>query len=213
MYKVADIRQQLIDKYQLGWFRAGTVELQAVSFEADEPFFFKPPNQDYIRAELEWYASQNLNVDALANLYGERVKIWDYVCDTDMIINSNYGYLIYSPDNNRQYQKVLWELKRDPMTRRAVMIYTNPGMHEQATENGRNDFVCTNTVQYFLNGLHLDAIVNMRSNDVFFGYSNDYAWQLKVLKDLAQDLGVRAGRITWQVGSLHVYERHYSWLH
>ena len=212
MDRVADIRQRLINKYRDGLFRSGTVELRGVSFIADEPYFFKAPNQEYIDAELNWYMNQNLNVDSLAALYGQRVKIWDYVCDKDGIINSNYGHLIYSKDNNNQYRKVLWELKRDPYSRRAVMIYTNPNMHEQATENGRNDFVCTNTVQYFIDIDQVDAVVNMRSNDVFFGYTNDYAWQKKVLDDLAWDLGKTPGRITWQVGSFHVYERHYNWL-
>ena len=49
----------------------------------------------------------------------------------------------------------------------------------------------------------------MRSNDVIFGYKNDYAWQRFVQKELAEMLGIEAGFITWQVQNLHVYERHF----
>jgi thymidylate synthase len=49
----------------------------------------------------------------------------------------------------------------------------------------------------------------MRSNDVVFGYKNDYAWQQYVLETLAKDLGIQPGFITWQVQNLHVYERHF----
>jgi thymidylate synthase len=50
----------------------------------------------------------------------------------------------------------------------------------------------------------------MRSNDVVFGYKNDYAWQQYVLKTLASDLGIEPGAIQWQVQNLHVYERHFN---
>ena len=50
----------------------------------------------------------------------------------------------------------------------------------------------------------------MRSNDVVFGYKNDYAWQSYVLEALSSDLEIPAGEITWQVQNLHVYERHFD---
>ena len=50
----------------------------------------------------------------------------------------------------------------------------------------------------------------MRSNDVIFGYRNDYAWQEWVLIDLASELGYGVGDIHWQVQNLHVYERHFD---
>jgi thymidylate synthase len=56
----------------------------------------------------------------------------------------------------------------------------------------------------------LNAVVQMRSNDVVFGYRNDYAWQKHVLQKLAKDLGVVEGDIYWNAGSLHVYERHFN---
>ena len=50
----------------------------------------------------------------------------------------------------------------------------------------------------------------MRSNDVIFGYRNDYAWQKYVLDKLSWDLHVQSGDIHWQVQNLHVYERHFE---
>jgi thymidylate synthase len=49
----------------------------------------------------------------------------------------------------------------------------------------------------------------MRSNDVVFGYKNDYAWQRHVLQSVANSLHKETGTITWQVQNLHVYERHF----
>jgi len=59
-------------------------------------------------------------------------------------------------------------------------------------------------------------VVQMRSNDVVFGYKNDRAWQHEVMGRLLDDLNSKGdnrygmGTLTWQVGSLHVYERHFN---
>ena len=55
----------------------------------------------------------------------------------------------------------------------------------------------------------------MRSNDVIFGYKNDYAWQQYVLYNLAEALSqphakIEPGKMIWQVQNLHVYERHFG---
>ena len=75
---------------------------------------------------------------------------------------------------------------------------------------GRSDFMCTNAVQYLIRENRLHAVVQMRSNDVVFGYRNDYAWQSHVMDKLCNELNVERGNIHWNVGSLHVYERHFD---
>jgi thymidylate synthase len=110
----------------------------------------------------------------------------------------------------------LSELIANTTTRRAVMIYTRPTMHEDAFHNGRSDFMCTNAVQYLIRDNRIHGIVQMRSNDVVFGYRNDYAWQKYVLDLLVADYNrlteskIHAGDIHWNVGSLHVYARHFD---
>ena len=203
---VSDIRRMFIEEKKRGIPVGDTYELTGVSFIADEEAIFGEPNYDYIASELDWYRSGSLNV---YDIKPHPPRIWTLVSDRDGIINSNYGHLIFSRDNHWQYDNVLKTLRCDPTSRQAVMIYTRPSMHSDAFENGRHDFVCTNTVQYLLRDGKLNAVVNMRSNDVVFGYRNDYAWQQHVLAVLADDLDVLPGTITWQVGSLHVYSRHW----
>jgi thymidylate synthase len=70
--------------------------------------------------------------------------------------------------------------------------------------------MCTNAVQYMIRHGALHAVVQMRSNDAVFGYKNDYAWQKHVLDRLSDELNIPAGDIHWNVGSLHVYERHFD---
>ena len=211
--KVKDIRNEFVRKYKSEDYvndKSGvkTIEIINASFIADKPTIFGKVNEDYVNREIAWYESQSLSVNDLV----PTPQIWQQISDNDGKINSNYGYLIFSPENHHQYKRVREELSQETNSRRAVMIYQRPTMHYDYNVNGMSDFICTNAVQYMIREDKLHAVVQMRSNDVVFGYRNDFAWQQYVLKKLANDLNVAIGTIHWNVGSLHVYERHFSFI-
>ena len=117
------------------------------------------------------------------------------------------------------------ELVKNPNSRRANMIYTRPDIWQSAFENGKNDFICTNAVSYYIRDNKIHCVVQMRSNDVVFGYKNDYAWQKEVLRRVRDELNnstlfgqyyngdyIQLGNIYWQVQNLHVYERHFKYI-
>ena len=212
MLKVSHIREYFIEELKAGRFvtdKTGvkTIEMIGATFEADEPMIFGTPNQDYIQRELDWYKSKSLYVK---DIPGKTPAIWEAVASSEGKINSNYGWCIWSDENHGQYWKVLNELKANPNSRRAVMIYTRPSMWLDYNHNGMSDFMCTNTVQYMIRDDTLISVVQMRSNDVVFGYRNDFAWQDHVVKLLGAALGIDKTKIIWHVGNLHVYERHFE---
>jgi thymidylate synthase len=215
--RVNDIRQHFKDALADGIYTTDktgvkTLELCGTSFFADEEAIFGEVNRAYVKAELAWYDSKSLNVN---DIPGGPPKIWKQVATQDGWINSNYGWCIYSDYNHKQYNAARNELIANRNSRRAVMIYTRPTMHEDYCEDGCSDFMCTNVVQYLIRGNKLHAIVQMRSNDVIFGYKNDRAWQFEVQNRLLKDINELAdetyqlGDLIWHVGSLHVYERHF----
>lgn len=215
MLQVKDIRQQFADLYQSKNFikdKTGstTIEIIGQSFIADESFIFGKPNEDYMKREVEWYLSQSLSV---YDIPGKTPKIWEQVSDENGYINSNYGYLIYSKENGNQYENCYQELIRNKDSRRACMIYTRPSMWKEYNKNGMSDFICTNDVQYFIRDTELIANVQMRSNDAWAGYRNDYYWQKYVLDSLYDDLSynytLRSKKIIWNAGSLHLYANQY----
>lgn len=211
MLEVSDIREILKSKLQNGQFvidKTGSkmIEIVGASFLANEDSIFGEVNWNYVEREIQWYESESLNVN---DIPGKTPAIWTQVADKDGLINSNYGWCIYSEDNWHQYDQVVSELLNKPNSRRAVMIYTRPTMWEDYDMNGRSDFMCTNVVQYLIRDGALHCVVQMRSNDVWAGYRNDRAWQDHILKQLASDLGIPVGNIHWQVGSLHLYEAHH----
>ena len=208
---VRSIREYFIYALERGEFvtdKTGvkTIEVVGAQFIADEPAIFGKVNEDYVKQELEWYKSMSRNI---WDIPGSVPEIWKRVATKDGWINSNYGWCIWHEDNYKQYLNCFAQLRADKNSRRAIMIYTRPSMQEEYNENGMSDFMCTNAVQYLIRNGELYAHVNMRSNDVVYGYKNDYAWQQYVQHSLAADLGVEIGPLIWNVGSLHVYEQHF----
>lgn len=212
-----DIQQYFISEFRAGNFivdktGVSTIEMVGASFIADEPTIFGELNHEYIQHELDWYLSRSLNVN---DIPGKVPAIWKSVATPAGFINSNYGYLTLDSKNHNQYQNTLNELILNPNSRRAIMIYTRPTMHNDWHKGGMSDFICTNAVQYLIRDGKVHCVVQMRSNDVWAGYRNDYAWQKYILGCLVEDLECHTGKkliagdITWQVGSLHLYERQF----
>jgi thymidylate synthase len=214
MQTVADIRAKLIQKYKDEDFvtdktGVNTIELIGESFIADEDWIIRKPNYEYIERELEWYKSKSLYVK---DIPGKTPVIWEQVSDSNGKINSNYGYLVWSEENGNQYSNVLDELRQNPNSRRAVMIYNRPTMHADYNKDGMSDFICTYANTFMIRDGKLISHYLMRSNDAVFGYDNDVHWALHVQKQLAEDLNVEVGNLIWTATNLHVYQRHFNFI-
>lgn len=214
---VSDIRntlQTMYDKEQFITDKTGckTIQILGASFIADEPTIFGKVNQEYIDAEINWYKLGSTNIHDID--YDPTPAAWQYTADNNGEINSNYGRLINSPLYFNQYNNAKEELQCNSNSRRATMVYTRPSIWEEYQDNGKNDFICTNAVSFYINSLssQVDCVVQMRSNDAVYGYKNDYAWHKHILNKLSNDLGYDSGLIYWQVQNLHIYERHFKYL-
>jgi thymidylate synthase len=79
-----------------------------------------------------------------------------------------------------------------------------------------NDFICTLGVQYMIRDNKLYSVVNMRSNDIIYGFFNDFYWQATIQERLLNDLidngykDLKMGKMIWVANSLHVYEKHFK---
>lgn len=230
MLKTEDIKNLFIEKYKNKDYRkignavqqSLTIELQAIQFEVDKPWIIREPNYNYFNRELEWYKSESLNVN---DIPGGAPEMWRICASPSGYINSNYGWMIWSKDNGYQFDSCFKKLLDDPHTREACMIYNRPSMQEEYNKGGMHDFCCTYSVQCFLNEdeqnkTHLKYIVYQRSQDAVFGYDNDILWHQNVQLMLANKLSeptalnkeIICDNIINNVGSLHVYERHFKYL-
>ncbi len=168
--RVEDIRAHFRAELDAGSYttdRGGskTIELIGASFLADQPTIFGTVNQDYVNAEIDWYVSESTNINTIYKDGREPPKAWRMTANKKGEINSNYGLLIYSDKYGDQFQNAVTELLRNPDSRRATMIYNRPTMHTDYNEDGKNDFVCTNAVSYYIRNNKISCVVQMRSND------------------------------------------------
>ena len=184
-----------------------TIEIIGAQFIADQLSIFGTVNEDWNARELQWYRSMSRNV---YDIPPPIPQVWKSVASTDGYINSNYGWCVWSQENGNQYDNVIAELRKNPESRRACMIYNRPSMWKDYSRNGMSDFMCTFATQHFIREDKLISVVNMRSNDAVFGYKGDYSWQREIHESLGSKLNVELGDIIWNAGSLHVYERHFD---
>jgi thymidylate synthase len=167
-------------------------------------------NAEYVKKELDWYLSESLNIHPIM----DDVKVWNKICGRNGEICSNYGWAIFSEENHRQYNNCLMRLLGNPLTKRAVMIYTRPSMWDDSKKNGMNDFMCTDGVQCQIVDNRLIYVVKQRSCDFIFGMFNDLAWHQwvyrRMMTDLSEFTSVKEGVIVFYPFNLHVYERHFN---
>ncbi|QGH72160.1 MAG: hypothetical protein [Caudovirales sp. ctOwN3] len=211
MKTIKDIRDEFVlklsnEEYVVDKTGVKTIEIVGAQFKADQDVIFGTLNTEYAERELAWYKSQSLSVNDIPEPVPE---IWKKVASTTGMINSNYGWCIWSKDNYSQFENVLRELITNPDSRRAQMIYTRPSIWVDYNKEGMSDFICTTAVQYFIRENRLVTYVTMRSGDAVFGYKNDVFWQKYVADIISRRLGIICGDVIWNVASLHVYERHF----
>ena len=177
-----------------------------------EPYLhvYRDMPMDYLEKEHKWYMSMDRSIKG----WMDDIKIWKFCASKDekQEINSNYGWCVFSEENGSQYENCLAKLKENKETREAMLIYTRPSIHKEATENGKHDFICTNYSHFFIRGNRLEMIHSQRSLDVVTGAPFDYAWSCFVYQMLYEELrhtypDLKPGCIHWHVDSLHIYER------
>ena len=198
-----------------------TIEMLGANFLATEPAIFGEPVKSYINAELAWYESGSTSIYDIHGNDKEPPQAWQYAADQHGNINSNYGHLVFADKYHNQYKKAFDELQKNPDSRRAQMVYNRPSIWVEFDEGGKSDFICTNAQTFYIRDGILHMVSQMRSNDVVFGYKNDYAWAQYLMDKFVKDWNdcsdtygthdyIEKGVLKWQVMNLHVYERHFG---
>lgn len=176
---------------------------------------FKKTNKEYCIKELKWYLSQSLSIIN----YVDDIKIWNNIASKNnkQLVNSNYGWCIFSNENHNQYFNCLNELIKNKNSRRALMIYQRPSMWNDYNFEEKNDFLCTDGVQCFIRNNNLIYIIKQRSCDLIYGFFNDFYWHCYVYNKLYTDLlyfysDLKIGYIDYNFCNIHIYEKHFDLL-
>ena len=169
-----------------------------MAFDMNYPVIACPDrklNTNFMMAEAAWIISGSNDI-AFPTKY---MKTYANYSDNDVIMSGAYGPAVF-----RQMHYVLDTLHSDINSRQAIMsIWTERPQHSK-------DIPCTLSLQFIVRNHKLHCIANMRSSDVYLGLPYDIFVFSMISKDIAHNLGLELGYLTWQAGSAHVYDRNYE---
>ena len=153
--------------------------------------------------ELLWIWQKKSN-----NVHDLRTRVWDAWADENGSIGKAYGYQLgvkhhYPQGDMDQVDKVLWDLKNNPASRRIMTnIYTFADLSEMAL------YPCAYSMTFNVSGNKLNAILNQRSQDMLAA-NNWNVVQYSVLTHmLAQVTGLEVGEFVHVIADCHIYDRH-----
>lgn len=131
-----------------------------------------------------------------------RQEILDGILDFEVDRGKwEYTYHLRMKD---QIPWVIGELKRNPESRRAVILV------RADSDRSTDSPACLQHLQYFIRGGSLHCKVLFRSNDATKAtFMNAFAL-IMLQKRIADEIGLPIGTYTHRANSFHVYERDYS---
>jgi len=153
--------------------------------------------------ELLWIWQKKSN-----NIKDLRGRIWDQWADADGSIGKAYGYQLgavhhYPEGDMDQVDKVLWDLKNNPASRRIMTnIYNFADLSEMAL------YPCAYSMTFNVSGNTLNAILNQRSQDMLAANNWNVTQYALLTMMLAQVSGLRAGELVHVIADAHIYDRH-----
>ena len=134
-----------------------------------------------------------------------RLEMLDGILDFE-VEKGNWAYT-YHQRYADQLPFVVEELKRNPSSRRAVML-----VRDKAADMGSADPACLQHIQYFIRENKLCAKILFRSNDaVKASFMNAFAL-IMLQKKVADALGIEVGQYVHRANSYHCYEKDFELL-
>ena len=148
-----------------------------------------------------WQAKSN-------NVHDLRTRVWDAWADENGSIGKAYGYQLgvkhhYPEGDMDQVDKVLWDLKNNPASRRIMTnIYTFADLSEMAL------YPCAYSMTFNVSGRKLNAILNQRSQDMLAANNWNVVQYAVLTMMFAQVSGFEPGEFIHVIADAHIYDRH-----
>ena len=148
-----------------------------------------------------WQAKSN-------NVHDLRTRVWDAWADENGSIGKAYGYQLgvkhhYPEGDMDQVDKVLWDLKHNPASRRIMTnIYTFADLSEMAL------YPCAYSMTFNVTGKRLNAILNQRSQDMLAANNWNVVQYAVLTMMIAQVSGFEPGEFVHVIADAHIYVRH-----
>ena len=153
--------------------------------------------------ELLWIWQKKSN-----NVHELRGHVWDAWADENGSIGKAYGYQLgvrhhYPEGDMDQVDRVLWDLKHNPASRRILTnIYNHADLSEMAL------YPCAYSMTFNVSGRRLNAILNQRSQDMLTANNWNVVQYAVLTMMMAQVSDLEAGEFIHVIADAHIYDRH-----
>lgn len=155
---------------------------------------FRKWNKNYAEYEWQWYLLGNPNAIEIS----KRAPIWKKHMDENDCVRSNYGWQWL---RGNQLNLIIDKLIKDKNTRQAVIsIYDG-----KEIDSYQYDTPCTLSIHFQIINEKLCMTVNMRSNDLWFGFCNDQYCFSELQKMIADKLNIKIGWYYHFTSNMHLY--------
>ena len=153
--------------------------------------------------ELLWIWQKKSN-----NINQLNSNIWNAWADSEGSIGKAYGYQLqikhqYKEGNFDQVDRVLYDLKNNPYSRR---IITNMYNHDDLNE--MNLYPCAYGLTFNVTENKLNAILNQRSQDVLVANGWNVCQYAILIHMFAQISNLEVGEFVHVIADAHIYDKH-----
>ena len=179
---------------------------QVSRYDLREEFPILTIRRTYLKSAIDellwiWQAKSN-------NVHDLRTRVWDAWADENGSIGKAYGYQLgikhhYPEGDMDQVDKVLWDLKHNPASRRIMTnIYNFADLSEMAL------YPCAYSMTFNVTGDRLNAILNQRSQDMLAANNWNVVQYSVLTMMMAQVSGLKPGEFVHVIADAHIYDRH-----
>jgi len=155
--------------------------------------------------ELLWFLKGDTNVKYL---HDNKVTIWDEWADEHGDLGPVYGKQWRSwesPNGQKidQIKNVVEQIKKNPDSRRLMVVAFNPGEVDQMALPPCHAFF-----QFYVANGKLSCQLYQRSADIFLGVPFNIASYALLVHLIAQDCNLKVGEFIHTLGDAHIYLNH-----
>ncbi len=162
-----------------------------------------PEYAEIVKEEMADFCNRILNDDEFAAVYGELGPVYG---------KQWRNWEVYPPDREGiwfdgmyidQVGNVIEDIKRDPDSRRHIVMAWNPGEVDKMSLPP-----CHYAFQFYVADGKLSLMWQQRSVDVFLGLPFNIASYALLLHMVAQECGLEVGELIFNGGDTHIYSNH-----
>jgi len=163
----------------------------------------RPTNIKAAIDEILWIWQKKSN-----NIRDLNSRIWDSWADENGSIGVAYGYQlgvkhIYTEGEFDQVDRVLYDLKTNPYSRRIIVnMFNHHDLHNMRL------YPCAYSMTFNVIGDKLNAILNQRSQDVLLANNWNVSQYAVLMHMFAHVSELKAGELVHVIADAHIYDRH-----